>query len=382
MPRFASRAAGGAIAGLPITELQLAALADAPPEGLQWFHEPKLDGYRIVAERTAKGTRLLSRRFKDWTSQFATIAAAVEALACDGCVLDGEVCVVMPDGRTSFQSLQNALGGGAANLAFFVFDLLALDGEVLMAQPLEARKERLAKLLAHAPAVLRYCDHVEGNGAAFFAAACKAGLEGIISKQRAKPYSPGRRGGWQKTKCLQRQEFVVAGYMDPDGARTGIGSLLLGVYADRTGHSPLVYAGKVGTGFSAKVLTQIHAQLSALEQPRSAFTPAPARAWTGPGVHWVAPSVVCEVQFAEWTADGRLRHPSFQGLRVDKAPTDIIRERATHQTEAVPEVRTGQVTSAEKPAKAKTSAKAPAKPRAKPPARPKAKAKTIAKAGA
>lgn len=378
MPRFASRAAGGAIAGLPITELQLAALVDAPPEGTQWFHEPKLDGYRIVAERTEQGTRLLSRRFKDWTSQFETIAAAVDALACDACVLDGEVCVVMPDGRTSFQALQNALGGGAANLAFFVFDLLALDGEVLMAQPLEARKERLARLLAHAPAVLRYCDHVEGNGAAFFAAVCKAGLEGIISKQRAKPYSPGRRGGWQKTKCLQRQEFVVGGYADPDGARTGIGSLLLGVYADRTGHSPLVYAGKVGTGFSAKVLTQIHAQLSALEQPRSAFTPAPARAWTGPGVHWVAPSVVCEVQFAEWTAEGRLRHPSFQGLRVDKAPTDIIRERATHQTETVAVLPTERVTPVAKPAKA--TATAPAKPRAKVAAR--TKAKTKAKAGA
>lgn len=315
---------------LPVEQLQLATLVDEPPAGDTWFHEQKLDGYRIVTVREGAQIELLSRSFKEWTTNFPSIAEAVGALACEGVVLDGEVCVVMPDGRTSFQALQNALSGDAhANLVYFVFDLLALDGESLVTLPLHERKTRLAKLLRKKGTSKRivYCDHVVGNGAAFFELACKTGLEGIICKRSDQAYTPGRGKGWLKAKCQQRQELVIAGYTDPEGSRSGFGSLLLGYYDERGKGGPLRYAGKVGTGFSAKLLDSLRAQLDTLAVAKSPFQPEPARAWTGPRRHWVSPTLVGEVTFTEWTADGRLRHPSFQGLRADKSPLDVVRER-------------------------------------------------------
>jgi len=215
---------------------------------------------------------------------------------------------------------------------YFVFDLLRLDGKDLRALPLEERKARLADLVAPrrgAPGVVRYSDHVVGNGGAFFRLACQNGLEGIISKRRDKPYVPGRGGTWQKTKCLQRQELVIGGFTDPEGSRQGIGALLVGYYAG----DALVYAGKVGTGYSHKMLGELRELLDPIEQQASPFDPAPARAWTGPRRHWVAPHHVAEVAFAEWTADGRLRHPSFQGLRRDKRARDVVRERPVQVAE-------------------------------------------------
>jgi bifunctional non-homologous end joining protein LigD len=325
MPRVARTSAPPA--GLPVRELQLATLVDAAPEGDQWFHEQKFDGYRIVADVKDGRVRLLSRRFKDWTAEFPSVAQAVAALPVERAVLDGEVAALLPDGRTSFQALQNALGTG--DLAYFVFDLLALDGEDLTPLPLEERKARLKALLAQAngrrkATVVRFSDHVIGQGPAFFRLACEQQLEGIVSKRRDAPYRAGRGTSWVKTKCMQRQELVIGGFTDPDGSRTGIGALLLGVY-DR---GALVYAGKVGTGFSSRTLAELRAALGPLEVAKPAFDPAPPRAWTGPGVHWVKPSLVAEVSFTEWTDDGRLRHPSFKGLRRDKAPTEIVRERA------------------------------------------------------
>lgn len=311
---------------LPIRELQLATLVDEPPAGPEWFHEQKFDGYRILAERNAGDIRLLSRRFKDWTAEFPSVACAISELPVERVVLDGEVAVLMRDGRTSFQGLQNAFGGDGKNVVYFVFDLLALDDEVLISLPLEERKRRLEKLVRSVRkkhGVIRYSDHVVGNGAEFFAAACKTGLEGIVSKRRDKPYTPGRGSSWQKTKCLLRQELVIGGFTDPEGHRTGIGALLVGYYdGDR-----LVYAGKVGTGYSHKLLVELRKMLSPLEQKSSPFSPEPPRAWTGPNRHWVTPRYVGEVSFSEWTQDGRLRHPSFQGLRRDKVPTEVVRER-------------------------------------------------------
>jgi len=307
-------------------QLQLALLVDEAPDGDEWLHEQKFDGYRIVAELEGRRLRLLSRRFNDWTAQFPTVVDAVAALHVKSVLLDGEVAAVMPDGRTSFQALQNAFGRRDANLAYFVFDLLALDGEDLTKLPLEERKQRLAKLIGKRQGVLRYSDHVVGNGKAFFELACKKGLEGIVSKRRDAPYSPGRGKGWVKTKCLMRQELVIGGYTDPEGARTHIGALLVGYYED----GAFRYAGKVGTGFTMKDLVKIKQVLSPLEIATSPFDPAPSRTWTGPNRHWVKPIVVAEVAFSEWTNDGRLRHPSFQGVRADKPATEIVREQATH----------------------------------------------------
>jgi bifunctional non-homologous end joining protein LigD len=319
MPRVARSVSASP---LPIKELQLATLVDAAPEGPEWLHEQKFDGYRILADRNEDEVRLLSRRFKDWTGEFPSIAAAVAKLPARRVILDGEVCVLMPDGRTSFQALQNSFGTSGANLVYFVFDVLAIDGEILTSLPLEERKARLKKLLPNKPATLRYSDHVFGSGAEFFALACKQGLEGIISKRRDKAYVPGRGKTWVKTKCLLRQELVIGGFTDPEGSRSGIGSLLVGYYEK----GKLVYAGKVGTGFSMKVLAELYKALAAIEQPTSPFDPMPAKTWTGSGRHWVAPKLVAEVVFAEWTNDGRLRHPSFQGLRKDKLPTEVVRE--------------------------------------------------------
>ncbi|HEX4449269.1 MAG TPA: non-homologous end-joining DNA ligase [Kofleriaceae bacterium] len=300
--------------------LQLATLSAEAPAGDAWLHEQKFDGYRILAVKDATRVRLLSRRFNDWTTKFQAIADAVGKLPAKELAIDGEVCVLAPDGRTSFQALQNADARDAA-LVYFAFDLLAVDGDDIAARPLEQRKQRLARLVA-GNHTIRYSDHVIGNGAAAFDNACKLGLEGIVSKRRDQRYAPGRSKIWLKTKCIARQELVIGGYTDPDGARTGIGAVLVGYYARKQ----LRYAGKVGTGFSTAMLATLRKQLEPLERATSPFDPEPQRAWTGPRTHWVEPRLVAEVAFSEWTEDGRLRHPSFQGLRADKRPRDVVRE--------------------------------------------------------
>jgi bifunctional non-homologous end joining protein LigD len=311
---------------LALRELQLATLVAKPPDGPDWLHEQKFDGYRILAELDRGKVRLLSRRFKDWTAAFPEVAEAVAALPVRRAVLDGEVAAMLPDGRTSFQALQNR---STANLAYFVFDLLAEDDDDLMRLALEQRKVRLQQLLSRPrrrAGVIRYSDHVVGGGRAFFALACERGLEGIISKRRDKPYLPGRGTIWVKTKCLQRQELVIGGFTDPEGSRQGIGALLVGHYAG----SQLIYAGKVGTGYTHAMLLELRKRLTPIERTTSPFSPEPPRAWTGASRHWVAPELVAEVAFSEWTHDGRLRHPSFQGLRFDKLARDVVREAPAH----------------------------------------------------
>ncbi len=305
---------------LPIKEPQLATLVATAPDGDQWFHEQKFDGYRIVAERSGHDVHLYTRRFNDWTASYPAVAAAVARLADTRLVLDGEVAVVLADGRTSFQALQNA----SAAVTYFIFDVLETDAGDLTRRPLEERKAILRALLAKTPRepTLVFSDHVVGRGGDFFRAACKSGLEGIVSKRRDSPYTAGRSGGWVKTKCVRRQELVIGGWTEPDGSRAGLGALLVGYYDG----GRLVYAGKVGTGFTARALTEVRAKLDELATAKTPFEPAPQRAWTGPRVRWVEPTLVAEVAFAEWTADGRLRHPSFKGLRADKRARDVVRE--------------------------------------------------------
>jgi len=309
---------------MEFTSPQLALLVDAVPAGDQWVHEQKFDGYRIETVRSRAGVHLYTRRGNDWTDTFPTIGEAVAKLAAKRFVLDGEVAVVRADGVTDFQGLQQALKTRSANLVYFVFDLLELDGKDLRNQPLLERKAKLEKLLAKAPAILKYSEHVVGRGDELFAEACRRGLEGIICKRADAPYTSGRGKTWLKVKCRRRQELVVGGYTDPEGSRAGLGALLVGYYENKQ----LRYAGKVGTGFDAKSLTELFDELAPLERETSPFTPQPTRAYTGPRAHWVEPKLVVEVQFGEWTRGGRLRHPSFQGIRRDKRAKDVIREVA------------------------------------------------------
>jgi bifunctional non-homologous end joining protein LigD len=337
---------------------QLATLVKAPPTADGWLHEMKYDGYRILARLDRGQARLFSRNGRDWTTTFPTIAAALERLPAKQAMVDGEVAVLQPDGTTSFQALQNLLSGTrTGQLVYLMFDLVHLDGWDLSGARLEDRKAALQSLFAATSdraAVLRYSDHVVGEGAEFFAHACRLGLEGIVSKRRDAPYRSTRGADWLKVKCLKQQEVVIGGYTDPEGSRVGIGALLGGVYEDGN----LVYAGKIGTGFDNRVLRDLKTRLTALEQASPPFAERPQ----GVGrAHWVKPELVAQVSFSEWTDDGRLRHPAFQGLRDDKPATSVVRERPS-TVEDVVERRPSPSPSrrAAKP-RAKTAAPAPAK---------------------
>lgn len=306
-------------------ELQLATLVDVAPESEAWLHEIKLDGYRIAA-RVEQGTaQLLTRRSNDWTARFAKVARAIEALPVKSAVFDGEVVSLQASGRSDFQSLQNALSEQrSGSLYYYVFDLLFLDGLDLRPLPLLERKAALAAVLEEAKGntQVRLSDHVLGGGKAFFEQACKLNLEGIIAKRAEAPYHPGRNKDWLKIKCIARQEFVIGGYTLPAGARTHLGALLVGV---RDGQR-LRYAGKVGTGFTQKSLRELHGKLKPIERSETPFSDHPKGA-AFRAARWVEPTLVAEVSFSEFTSDGRLRHPSFQGLREDKPASVVVRER-------------------------------------------------------
>jgi len=314
---------------------QLARLVKDPPAGDEWLHEMKYDGYRIGCVVRDQSVALFSRNGKDWTAAFPEVAAAVRQLGVRDALFDGEVAIALPDGRTSFQALQNAFSGGTRRgLAYFVFDVLRLAGENLQGQPLERRKQTLSGLLGKTGrrAVVRYSEHVAGRGRELFEEACRLQLEGIISKRRDAPYKAGRGDTWLKTKCVRRQEFVIGGFTEPEGSRQGIGALLIGYY-DAAG--ALVFAGKVGTGFSVATATDLRKRLAALERVKSPFVPPPAGALARKA-RWVLPKLVGEVVFTEWTSDGKIRHPSFQGLRRDKSAREVRRETAVAAPGKVP----------------------------------------------
>ena len=311
---------------------QLATLVDEAPAGDGWLHELKFDGYRILCRLQDGRARLLSRNGKDWTAQFEAVARAAERLPAAQALIDGEVAMLLADGTTSFNALQNA---GApppgARLTYFVFDLLHLDGYDLTRATLEARKEALRALVPPGGATtVRFSDHVAGNGREFHAQACGMKLEGIVSKRRDARYEATRSRSWLKVKCLREQEFVIGGFTDPEGSRAGVGALLLGVYDGQR----LRFAGKVGTGFTDKSARALRARLERIEQKSPPFAqkiPGTARA------HWVKPELVAEVAFSEWTPDERLRHPSFTGLREDKDARQVVREEPRAIEEVAPE---------------------------------------------
>jgi len=303
---------------------KLAMLVDSIPEGDGWLHELKYDGYRMVCRIERGKVRVYSRNGKEWTNALPQIAAAIARLKVKSAWIDGEVAVVLPDGRTSFQKLQNALSEAPrADLAYFVFDVPFLDGYDLRAVPLLERKRLLRQIVPDADATLRFGVEVQGSGDQVFAQLCKLGFEGAVSKRIDSTYQEGvRNREWVKVKCGKRQEMVIGGFTDPQGSRNGFGALLLGVYeADGT----LRYSGKVGTGFDDRLLTSLRKQLDKLEQKTPPFA-NPPRGYEARGAHWVKPTLVGEVSFTEWTHDGTLRHPSFEGLRADKVATDVVRE--------------------------------------------------------
>jgi bifunctional non-homologous end joining protein LigD len=306
-------------------EAQLATLTSPAPAGDDWLHEIKLDGYRIGCRIERGRVRLLGRRGSEWTDKFPEIRQAAERLPVTAAFLDGEVAVVDGKGQTHFHLLQEALAGGArAGLVYFVFDLLHHDGRDLRPLPLEDRKRALEALLKPLPgeAPLRAVGHIVGNGPAVFDQACRLGLEGIVSKRRDQAYRPGRGPGWLKIKCALRQELVVGGFTLPKGTRNGLGAL----YCGHMEGGRLRFAGKVGTGFTERVAVALRRQLDALTQSPCPFDPLPDPEFRRDAV-WVRPALVVEVRFANWTGDGRLRHASFEGLRPDKRPADVRRER-------------------------------------------------------
>jgi bifunctional non-homologous end joining protein LigD len=307
-------------------DVQLATLVDAVPEGESWIHETKFDGYRLLGFRAGQSVRLVTRNGKDWTGRFPSLSAALAGLASDNAVLDMEAVVLDSHGKSSFQSLQNALGDGGdrKRIVAYAFDLLYLNGKDLTALPLLQRMKNLKSLLGKSK-TLRYSGHVTGRGDEMFAKACEAGLEGIISKEADAPYIPGRGKSWLKIKCSLRQEFIVAGYSDPRRGERALGALYLGYQKNGVLH----YAGKVGTGFTMKSARELTDRLTRI----SVATPVLSRAETvglaageWRSVHWVKPVLLCEVAFTEWTEDGRIRHPSFQGLREDKSASQVNKE--------------------------------------------------------
>lgn len=302
---------------------QLATAVDRAPKGQAWLHEIKFDGYRIVVHLRNGKARLMTRNGHDWTARLQALARQLELLPVQQAILDGELVALTAGGASSFRELQDALSRkDSAHLICQLFDLVYLDGHDLTAVPLLERKQALAQLMQAAGygagGSVRYSDHMQGRGPEFFEQACALGLEGIISKRADAPYRSGRGKLWLKLKCTQHAEFVVGGYTPPAGARKGFGALLLGT--PRNGQ--LEYAGRLGTGFSRRQLDQLHAQLEQQEIAQSPFAPSPSLPRLR-GLHWVQPTLVVEVEYAERTRDGLLRQPSFIGLREDVAPEEI-----------------------------------------------------------
>lgn len=306
--------------------LMLATLTDRRQFGDDWLLERKLDGERCVARKVGSDVRLESRTGKDLTSTYPEVHQAVAAQPSRDILLDGEVVAYDGD-QTSFSRLQQRLGVAGPSpeqvakdpVVYCVFDLLEADGEDLTGRPLVERRALLTSMVRSSPA-LQHTEAWRDDSEGRFAAACRSGWEGLIAKRADAPYVTGRSKDWLKLKCVWEQEFVIGGYTDPSGSRTDFGALLVGYYEN----GALRYAGKVGTGYTKATLHDLGIRLRKLETAEPAFVdarPVPR------GAHWTRPELVAQIGFAEWTSDARLRQPRFLGLRDDKSPAEVMRER-------------------------------------------------------
>lgn len=295
--------------------------ADAALPGgrAEWLFEPKLDGLRCLAVRNGSDVELLSRNGLSFTSRFAAIVNVVKTVPAENFVLDGELVGIV-GGLPDFGALQQ---GTAAEVEYRVFDLPWLLGQDLRHLPIEDRKVLLAKTIEDNPSV-KVVQGLDGDAQGLFEQACADGWEGLMAKRRGSTYTEGRSADWRKLKCQCRQEMVIGGYTEPSGARSGFGALLLGYWEG----GELVYAGKVGTGFTERVLVEMHRALVHLERPVSPFSSKVAER----KAHWVEPDLVAEVAFTSWTPDLRLRHPSFLGLCPDRASREVVREECGRGT--------------------------------------------------
>ncbi len=307
-----------------------ATLVDAPFDHPGWIFEPKFDGLRVLVRFDGRDLTLLSRNDKPQEAMFPDVAAALREALRRPAVLDGEVVCFDDTGRTSFRALQQRFHlldpeqirerAERFPASIFLFDLLWLDSRDLTGEPLSERKRLLKESVAWSDRVRRTEFH-KGKGRALFREACRRGDEGIIGKLLSSRYVGGRDPSWVKIKCLGRQEFVIGGFTDPQRSRVGLGALLVGYYEG----GKLVFAGKVGTGYTRETLLSLRDRLGRIVRATSPFGAGDPP--SGPGVHWVRPELVAEIAFAEWTQNGLLRQPRFQGLRTDKAPKDCRRER-------------------------------------------------------
>ncbi|NTS65416.1 DNA ligase D [Sphingomonas sp. HHU CXW] len=298
------------------TEPQLCTLVDAVPTGSAWLHEVKYDGYRALIAVAGGTAKVFTRNGLDWSDKFLGIAEAAATLDVTSALIDGEI-VAFKDGRPDFSTLKDAISSGG-DMTMFAFDLLAQDGEDLSALPTTTRKARLQAIIGD-DARLHYAEHVVGSGEQLLDGMCAEGLEGVVSKRADAPYRAGRTSDWLKIKCTRRQEFVIVGWLPSDKKR-GFKSLLLGVHED----GKLRYAGKVGTGFTQALMTELRAKLDTRARKTA---PVDAPRATVRGAQWVKPDLVAEIAFTETTPDGLLRHPSFLGLRGDKSAREVVLEQ-------------------------------------------------------
>ncbi|RWA64726.1 DNA ligase D [Mesorhizobium sp.] len=341
-------AAGKAKAGharrLEFIEPQLATLEKDAPSGDDWLHEVKFDGYRIQAQIAGSEVRLLTRAGLDWTGKFeGPVTTALAGLKCRDAIIDGEIVVLAGNGVSSFPLLQADLSARRTDrFVYYVFDLMRLNGQDLRREPLVERKQALAELLGKQPAnsALRFSDHFSEPGKVMLQHVCRMGLEGVISKRADAPYRSGRGLTWVKSKCTLRQEFVIGGYLPSDKTGRGLRSLLVGYHEG----GKLRYAGRVGTGFSGKVLTDLKKKLDRLKAKVSPFSAAVPK---GKGLIWVKPELVGEVEFRSWTSDRIIRHASFQGLREDKPAEEVVQEKVK-RADGKAEARSGSGNSAPK----------------------------------
>ena len=326
-PSRAKRSSHGANApSLPTPdqfELELARLHERAPQGEDWLHEVKYDGYRMLAWRRGRELQLLSRNRLDWTEKLPVIADAILGLDCRSCVLDGELVVFDEHGRSRFDLLQKQFNlAQAQTVRYAVFDLLALNGDDLRDAPLLERKAALSRLLdANDPATspLVVSGFLRGNGALAYQRACEAGLEGVISKSVDAPYRGGRGDSWRKLKCIDSDEFVIVGYTPGKGSRGALGSLLLAEPRGKTWR----YVGRVGTGMDSAMLERLHDQLKVAKGKPELIDAPNAKQLRGAKPTWVQPGIVVEVEFRGRTGDDFLRQAAFKGLRPDKSLADL-----------------------------------------------------------